>query len=205
MTHRRLVMRERITAICGSALLLALVGLSYYYSIQIELADLKYIPSESSPDFAAQDVTLADFDENGVAKERLTAKNVEHFSDERMRATDAHLATLNPSRTPLTARADEVWSGDGLETIELSGGVALMQAATEETPELFFRTEFLRGHLDTYRFDTDHPVFMRRGTDTTESSRGMVYDNIAHTVELHERVRTVLHPQNHQRPAGNGR
>lgn len=54
MSHRRLVIRERITAIIGAVLLLALVGLSYYYSIQVELAGLKYVPSESSPDFTAE-------------------------------------------------------------------------------------------------------------------------------------------------------
>ena len=50
MAHRRLIIQERITAIVGAALLFSLVGLSYYYSIQITLDDLKYVPSASSPD-----------------------------------------------------------------------------------------------------------------------------------------------------------
>ena len=37
---------------------------------------------------------------------------------------------------------------------------------------------------------------MRRGNDVTEAEEGMVYDNIARTVELRKRVHTVLQPQN---------
>lgn len=201
MAHRRLVIRERITAIVGSSILLGLIGLSYYYSIQTTLSGLRYIPSESSPDFTAQNVTLTDFNEKGVATERLVASSMEHFSDERMRALDARFLTLDPARAQVTARADEAWSDDGLETIELSGGVFVRQAPFGVAPEVTFRTEYLRGWLDTHRFETEHPVFMTRGTDTSEAARGMVYDNVARTVELRSRVHTVLHPQNFQQPS----
>ena len=99
MIHRSLVLRERITAIVGAALLLLLVGASYYYSVQTRIEALKYVPSETSPDFTARRVTLTDFDERGVATARLSANTMEHFSDERMRATDAILRSpSSPSR-----------------------------------------------------------------------------------------------------------
>ena len=44
MAHRRLVLRERITAIVGSSILLVLIGMSYYYSIQSGLSGLRYSP-----------------------------------------------------------------------------------------------------------------------------------------------------------------
>ena len=44
MAHRRLIFRERITAIVGSVILFGLVLLSYWYSVQSEIAGLKYIP-----------------------------------------------------------------------------------------------------------------------------------------------------------------
>lgn len=196
MSHRRLVIHERITAIIGSAILLGLVAMSYYYSIQLDIAGLKYIPSESSPDFTARNVSLIDFDEAGTPKERLEAKSMQHFSDERMSASDARFMSLDPNRAPMTARADEAWSNDGLETVELSGRVVLRQAASEASPELFFKTEYLKGWLDTHRFETDRPVYMRRGTDTAESQKGMMYDNVARTVELRDRVHSLLHPKN---------
>ena len=80
MIHRSLVLRERITAIVGAALLLLLVGASYYYSVQTRIEALKYVPSETSPDFTARRVTLTDFDERGVATARLSASTMEHFS-----------------------------------------------------------------------------------------------------------------------------
>ena len=38
MAHRRLIFRERITAIVGSVILFGLVLLSYWYSVQSEIA-----------------------------------------------------------------------------------------------------------------------------------------------------------------------
>ena len=195
MAHRRLVIQERITAIVGAALLFSLVGLSYYYSIQISLDDLKYVPSASSPDFTATDVTMSDFNEQGVASQRLAAQSVEHYSDERMMAHQATYHTLDPSKPQIVARADKAESLDGLETVQLTGNVRFTRAASEEEPDLYFETEYLNGFLDTHQFETDRPVFMRRGEDTTSSQNGMRYDNVAHTVELTGSVQTVLHPQ----------
>ena len=71
-----------------------------------------------------------------------------------------------------------------LETVELEGNVQLSRAPFKDEPDLFFTTEYIKGYLDTYRFETDRKVYMRRGIDTTEASNGMKYDNILHTVEL---------------------
>ena len=199
----KVYLRDRIAAGLGIGVLAVVAAMSYYYSIQSGLSGLRYIPSESSPDFTAQNVTLTDFNEKGVATERLVASSMEHFSDERMRALDARFMTLNPDRAQMTARADEAWSDDGLETIELSGNVFLRQLPFAEDPEVTFTTEYLRGWLDTHRFETDRPVFMTRGNDSSEARRGMVYDNVARTVELRERVHTVLHPQNFQQSTAN--
>ena len=115
MIHRSLVLRERITAIVGAALLLLLVGASYYYSVQTRIEALKYVPSETSPDFTARRVTLTDFDERGVATARLSASTMEHFSDERMRATDASYHSLDPAKSQLALTGDRAWSNDSLE------------------------------------------------------------------------------------------
>ena len=148
MAHRRLIIQERITAIVGAALLFSLVGLSYYYSIQITLDDLKYVPSASSPDFTATDVTMSDFNEQGVASQRLAAQSVEHYSDERMMAHQATYHTLDPSKPQIVARADKAESLDGLETVQLTGNVRFTRAASEAEPDLYFETEFLNGFLD---------------------------------------------------------
>lgn len=196
MTHRRLIMSERITAIAGASILLALVLASYYYAVQTGLMGLRYVPSPESPDFTAENVTLTDFSPEGGPTTRLVAAHVAHFSDERMRAENALFVTLDPAKLQTTLRADEAWSNDGMETVELEGNVEYTRAAGPAEPDLYFRTDRLRGWLDTYRFDTTAPVFMRRGNDVTEAEEGMVYDNITRTVELRKRVHTVLQPQN---------
>ena len=195
MVHRRLVIRERITAIIGVALLLLLVGASYYYSIQIRFAGLKYVPSEMSPDFTARNVTLTDFDERGIASQRLAASTLDHYSDERVNATDPRYYSLDPEKPQLTLSGDKAWSSDSLETIELSGNVTITRAALNTEPDLFFQTTYLKGFLDTYRFETQDPVFMRRGIDTTQAQGGMKYDNVAHTVELQDQVVAVFQSQ----------
>lgn len=195
MVHRSLVIRERITAIMGAALLLLLVGASYYYSIQIRFDGLKYVPSETSPDFTARNVTLTDFDERGVASRRLSASSMDHFSDERVKANNVRYFSLDPEKPQLSLIGDKAWSNDSLETIELSGDVTISRSATTKEPELFFQTEYLKGFLDTHRFETTKPVFMRRGIDTTTATGGMIYDNVTHSVELQEKVVSVFHPQ----------
>ena len=138
---------------------------------------------------------MSDFNEQGVASQRLAAQSVEHYSDERMMALQATYHTLDPSKPQIVARADKAESLDGLETVQLTGNVRFTRAASEEEPDLYFETEYLNGFLDTHQFETDRPVFMRRGEDTTSSQNGMRYDNVAHTVELTGSVQTVLHPQ----------
>lgn len=194
MIHRSLVLRERITAIIGATLLLLLVGSSYYYSVRTRIDTMKYVPSETSPDFSARNVTLTDFDKRGVAVARLSASKMEHFSDERMRATNASYHSLDPKKPQLSLTGNQAWSNDSLESVELSGNVRLVRSAFQNEPDIFFTTEYIKGYLDIYQFETDQKVFMRRGLDTTEASNGMKYDNIMHTVELDGRVVSVFHP-----------
>ena len=201
MAHRRLVIRERITAIIGSALLLLIVLTSYWYSLRADLEGLKYVPSDKSPDFLAKNVSLTDFDETGTPKFKAFAEHLQHFSDERMRAEKGLVVSLAPNEATARARADEIWSDDGMETVEFSGNVVVTRAPFQGEPELEFRSGYVRGWLDTLRFETDKPVYMRRGSDTTEAQGGMMYDNVARTVELKGRVGSVLHPENFREPA----
>ena len=80
MAHRRMIIRERLTAIIGSAILFALVATSYWYSIQTQVAGLKYVPSEMSPDFLARNVSLTDFTPEGTPKLLAYADDVQHLS-----------------------------------------------------------------------------------------------------------------------------
>lgn len=192
MAHRRMVLQERLTAIIGSLILLGLVGLSYYYSIQLSLLGLKYIPSASSPDFTATNVSLSDFDANGLPLQRLVAQRVKHYSDERMIALSAQFYTLNVDKPQVFVSADRAESMDALETIQLVGNVHATRAATATKEPLSFQTDFLNGFLDTHLFETTYPVVLQQGADITTAQNGLRYDNIAHTLRLHGPVKTTL-------------
>lgn len=194
MGQSRLVIRDRITAIIGAALLCVLVAGSYYYSIQTQYEGLKYVPSESSPDFQAKNVMLTSFDENGVASDRLSASEMNHYSDERMNATDVRYFSLNPEKPQLTLKSERAWSDDNLETLELAGNVTVTRRADQKGPEIYFNTEYMRTYLDISRLETDKPVLMRRGPDEFKAKGGMSYDNIGRQLELKDRVSTTFNP-----------
>lgn len=197
MASRRLVVRERITAIIGSLLLFIILLLSYWYSVHIDIEGLRYVPSEKSPDFVAQDINLTNFSETGTPLYRTSATAMQHFSDDRIRAENAFFLSLKPEDGFASGRANELWSNDGLETVELVGDVRFTRPAFEDEPALFVRTDRLHGWLDAMHFETDKAVFLQRGNDTTEASEGMVYDNVARTVVLNGNVRSVFHPQDY--------
>ena len=195
MAHRRMIIRERLTAIIGSAILFALVATSYWYSIQTQVAGLKYVPSEMSPDFLARNVSLTDFTPEGTPKLLAYADDVQHFSDERMRAERIQVISLDPNSAPAFAQADEGWSNDGLETIDLTGHVLVHRRQYQDQPPMTFTTEHLTGWLDTQRFKTDSPVKITRGADETSSQNGLLYDNVTRVLELYGGVESVFHPQ----------
>ena len=193
MDKHSLNVRERITAIIGALLLFVLVGGSYYYSVKISTENLKYVPSSRSPDFTAKDVALTDFDGRGAADRRITAASMDHFSDESVRASTARYYSLNPAEPQLTMESDRAWSDDGMETLEFSGSVKVRREPSEKDPELFFSSQYARAWLDTRRIDSDRPVLLRRGTDTTTAEKGIKYDDVNRTVELFDGIHTVLH------------
>lgn len=197
MASRRLVIRERVTAIIGSLLLFIILLLSYWYSVRIDMEGLRYVPSDKSPDFVARNITLTNFAETGVSVYRTHASVLQHFSDDRIRAENATFISLKPEDGFASARSNELWSNDSLETVELVGDVRFMRPAFDAEPALFVRTERLHGWLDTMHFETDKAVFLQRGNDTTEASEGMVYDNVARTVVLNGNVRSIFHPQDY--------
>lgn len=197
MASRRLVVRERITAIIGSFLLFIILLLSYWYSMRIDIEGLRYVPSEKSPDFVAHDIHLTNFAETGTPVYRASAAVMQHFSDDRIRAENASFLSLKPEDGFASVRANELWSNDALETVDLVGDVRFTRPASEGEPALFARSDRLHGWLDTMHFETDKAVFLQRGNDTTEATEGMVYDNVARTVVLNGNVRSVFHPQDY--------
>ena len=89
-------MRERVSAIVA---IILLAFLSYFYAVQSGLKDLKYLPSENSPDYTATKLSLTDFDGAGNPVRRVIADKVIHYSDDRTDADHPRYITLTPNKS----------------------------------------------------------------------------------------------------------
>ena len=76
-------MRDRLTSLIAIALLVTLCAMSYWYSVKAELENVTHLSDLNSPDFIARDITITQFDDDGIAKAKVFAKEVEHYSDGR--------------------------------------------------------------------------------------------------------------------------
>ena len=70
-------MRDRLTSLIAIALLVTLCAMSYWYSVKAELENVTHLSDLNSPDFIARDITITQFDDDGIAKAKVFAKEVE--------------------------------------------------------------------------------------------------------------------------------
>lgn len=187
-------MKDRLTAIIAIALLVTLCGMSYWYSVKAELDSVVHLSDLQSPDFIAHDVTMTQFDDNGLAKAKVFAKKVEHFSDGHANAQFPEYASLNPSEAQITARADRAVMTDGGALIRFYDNVDLRQAAFNGKPASRIETSELDAYPDTDTYRSDKPVKMTRGEDISHGV-GMDYDNVDRTFKLRSRVQTIIQPK----------
>ena len=188
-------MRERITAIIAIILLLILIAASYWCAMQSTYSNLRYLPSEESPDFIAGGATLISFDKNGVADSKLKAEELRHYSDDRMTMVKPEAVTVSPDKPVTHAQALAGRSDDGGATFVFKGDVIITRVATGNTPTTRLETQSMTVYTDTNRFVTDDDVLITSGQDTAQG-QGMVFDNMERTVELKGQVTTVLQPRN---------
>lgn len=187
-------MRDRLTAIIAIALLLTLCGMSYWYSVKAELESVVHLSDLESPDFIAHDITMTQFDDTGIAKAKVFAKEVEHFSDGHANAKFPEYASLNPNEAQITARSDRATMTDGGALIRFYDNVDLRQAAFGDKPASRLETSQLDAYPDTDTYNSDKPVKMTRGEDVSHGV-GMDYDNVDRTFKLRSRVQTVIQPK----------
>ena len=184
-------MRERISALVGIVLLVLLIGVSYFYAVRSNLADIRYLPSENSPDYVANRIALVEFGPDGAPRNRVIAARAEHYSDDRVNAEQPMYVSLTPGKAQVTARSDRGWTNDAGRTVLLDGNVRISRAPWNGTPELRFETQRLTVYPDPERFVSDTGVVFRRGADSTTAS-GMDYSYADGTIELAGRVRTHI-------------
>ena len=175
-------MRDRLTSLIAIALLVTLCAMSYWYSVKAELENVTHLSDLNSPDFIARDITITQFDDDGIAKAKVFAKEVEHYSDGHSNAKFPEYASLNPNEAQITAKSDRATMVD------------IRQAATKDAPASRLLTSQLDAYPDTDTYKSDKPVALTRGEDTSHGI-GMDYDNVDRTFKLRSRVQTVIQPK----------
>ncbi len=70
-------MRDRLTSIIAVALLLTLVGMSYWYSVKAEMEGQGHLSDLNSPDFIAHDITVTKFDKSGEPHIKYLLKRID--------------------------------------------------------------------------------------------------------------------------------
>lgn len=187
-------MRERLTAIIAIVLLLILIAASYWYAMQATFSNLRYVPSEDSPDFIASDTTIIDFNEQGVAQTRLQAAEFMHYSNDTILMVKPRATTISPDEPITHAEALKGRSTDAGETFVFEGDVVVSRAASGNTAASRLETQSMTVYPDTNRFVSDDVVEMFSGNDRARGT-GMVFDNLSRTVELKSHVTTVIEPR----------
>ena len=188
-------MRDRLTAIIAIVLLLLLIFASYWYSLKSTYGNLRYIPSEHSPDFIATDITLMNFDIQGNAKSRLQASDMKHFSNDSVFFKNPRLATVTPNEPVIRAQANEGQSIDAGATFQFSGDVQILREADAKHKAARLQSSAVEVLADQNIFQTDEHVVMTQGQDRIEGD-GMVYNNLEQTLLIKKNVRTQLNPKN---------
>ena len=143
-------MRDRLTSLIAIALLVTLCAMSYWYSVKAELENVTHLSDLNSPDFIARDITITQFDDDGIAKAKVFAKEVEHYSDGHANAKFPEYASLNPNEAQITAKSDRATMVDGGAVIHFYNNVDIRQAATKDAPA----SRLLTSQLDAYRTRT---------------------------------------------------
>ena len=187
-------MRERMTAIVAIILLLTLIAASYWYAVRASYSNLKYVPNENSPDFIAKDISMVQFDENGMAKSKLQAQEFKHYSDDRITMIEPRAISVAPNEQVTKASAQSGRSDDGGETFVFEGSVKSVREANEKTPLTQIETQQVTVYPESNLIESDSHVVMTSGQDRMEGE-GMIFDNVEQTVELKKNVKTVIQPK----------
>jgi lipopolysaccharide export system protein LptC len=77
--------------------------------------------------------------------------------------------------------------------LRLANSTPKTAATKEEWPRMTYNGEYLHVNLDTEQARSHKPVVMTRGDDRFTADQ-MELDQLAHTIELKGRVRTMLVP-----------
>lgn len=187
-------MRERLTQLIAIVLLAFVTATSYWYARTLRKPTVIVPPAAGTPDSTAQRMVLTQFDEQGRAKYKLFAGELQHFGDDdRVEVINPRLLSLRADRPQIEVRALTGRIDNGGERVHLEGDVVITREPSAQGPGMRMATEYLLALPEEDRYSTDRPVQMQHG-DSHIEARGMELDNIARTAIFKGRGTATLAP-----------
>jgi len=177
-------MGERIASWFAIALMLGVLGTSYWYGQQLRATIAGESGRIGAIDFFAENIALTGFDAQGRPRYRLFADRMTHYaSSDDVDMIRPRLLSMRADQPRVETTAESAHAQNNGETIQMHGNVTLTRAAAGRLPSLRMYTDTLSARPDEDRLWTDAPVRMESG-HTRLQAHGMEYDNVARRVLL---------------------
>lgn len=136
------------------------------------------------PDFSIEGFSATRMNLDGSRRYQLSARRMAHFPDDNSsRVESPRLVFFDPTRAPVTVRADLADVRKGGEEVFFHGDVQLVRNAFQGNPELGIFTSFLHVVPDRDFAGTDKPVRMVEG-NSTASAVGLEFHNKTQQLKL---------------------
>ncbi|MCL4184275.1 MAG: LPS export ABC transporter periplasmic protein LptC, partial [Burkholderiaceae bacterium] len=185
-----------LAAALSVTLLLALAAGTYYLA-QVSLRGAATDVGRAvvhEPDYFVEDALFTRINARGEPAFRISAERMLHFPDDQSTTYEMPvLVSLDPSRPPVTIRADQGRSSAGGEETLLQGNVVLVRAQTQAEPAMTIRTESVTVYSETEIARTDLPVRIERG-ESVLTGVGMEFNNAARSLKVDSRVQLTWQP-----------
>lgn len=156
-------------------------------------------PLSHDPDYGMRDFTVRNFDANGRFTSMVAGTQAWHFPDTDLLEIEApRMRSRNEEgRVTIASAKRAVSNPDGTE-VQLYGDADVVRQASkradgQETPQLEYRSSYLKALPKQGQYSSDQPVELLRGADRFTADT-LVYDDKTGIADLKGNVRGVIQP-----------
>ncbi len=191
-------MRDRLTSLIASFLLLALVGSTWWASDYAR----RSVPVDPPRRMTHEMDTFIDnfvmmrVDETGMPAARLEGPRAEHFPDDD--SYEIHLpraVSQRPDRSVTIATAERGRMDQDGDRIVMTGDVTFRRPPHEGEPGLSIQSEAITLHPNEDVAFTDLPAVVTRGDGSRIAGTGMRYDNASRQLAVASDARVIIAPR----------
>jgi len=156
--------------------------------------DRTLAPPRHEPDYTMTQFMVQRFAANGVLRVQIEGDVMRHYPDtDTLEIDNPRIRAFGDDGRITNATARKALANRDGSEVQLSGGAHVVREATDKSPAIDFRGEFLHCFQNTERVQSHLPVVVTQGT-TEIRADAMTYDNLSGVLDLKGHVRAVLLP-----------